>query len=85
MINANDNRSSCWNTLSPAAKALIQMFATSPIWALTDFQKPPAELRDELLAAAWDRAGFREQELRDNPEVVVGTLKKMVAEQLRAN
>lgn len=85
MINANPNRSSSWNTLSPVAKALIQMFASSSVWALTDFQKPSTELTDELLGAAWDRAGFGEQELRANPEVVVGALKKLVAQQLTAN
>jgi hypothetical protein len=61
------------------------LVASSAVWALTKFQKPPADLTDELLGTAWNRAGFGEQELRANPEIVVGTLKKLVAEQLRAN
>ncbi|HYD16501.1 MAG TPA: hypothetical protein VEB03_00695 [Candidatus Nanoarchaeia archaeon] len=44
MINANDNHSSSWNILSPASKALVEMFAAAPVWALTDFQEPPADL-----------------------------------------
>lgn len=83
MTKGNDNRSSSWNTLSPVAKALIQMFASSAVWAVTGFQKPPADLTDELLGAAWHRAGFSEQELRANPEIVVRTVKQLVAEQLR--
>jgi len=74
-----------WNALSPATKALIKMFASSPVWAFTGFEKPLADLTDELLGAAWNRAGFGEQELRANPEIVVGTLKKLVADQLLAH
>jgi hypothetical protein len=74
-----------WNALSPATKALVQMFAASPIWRTTNFQEPPSDLLDALLAAAWDRAGFGEEELRKNPETVVGALKKLVIEQLQAN
>jgi hypothetical protein len=85
----SNNASGCsrtpWSSLTPVSKFLVRIFAGAPVWALTDFQKPPDELTDELLGAAWDRAGFREDELRANPEVVVGTIKKLVARQLRAN
>lgn len=74
-----------WKTLSPTTKALIEIFAASPIWGVTEFRKPPADLLNEILAAAWNRAGFCEDELRKNPETVVGALKKIVMEQLRTN
>lgn len=77
--------STAWTELSAASRMLVQVFASSPVWALTNFQKPQADLTDELIGAAWDRAGFCEQELRANPEVVVGALKKLVAEHLHAN
>jgi hypothetical protein len=84
-----NNRNACtqtnWNTLSPVAKALVHMFAASPIWRITAFQRPSAELLDESLAAAWDRAGFSEEELRASPEIVVGALKKFVGKHLQAN
>jgi hypothetical protein len=85
----NQNAGICtrtdWNALSSTSKFLIRMFAGSPVWALTDFKKPPQRVMDELLAAAWNRSGFGEDELRANPEVVVRALRKMVSEQLRSN
>lgn len=77
--------STMWDDLSPVSKTLIRMFAAAPIWRLTDFEKPPVDCMEELLAAAWNRSSFREQDLRSRPEVVAAAVRELVAGQLRAN
>lgn len=85
MTESKDVACTCtdWNTLSPVAKALVRMFAVTPIWALNDFREPSEDLVEILLSAAWNRSGFDEQQLRANPEAVVRSVKKLVAKLLR--
>lgn len=74
-----------WNDLSFISKTLMRMFAAAPVWRFMSFREPPPELLDEVLACAWNRSSFCEQELRTHPEVTVAAIKKLVAEQLEAS
>jgi hypothetical protein len=73
-----------WQSLSPAAQALILMFAASPIWKMYGFTKPDPQVMRAAIAKAWQRAGFTEADLSE-PERVFPVLKELLRESLRVH